>query len=145
MDTNRYADLVNMYANNVYKIAVSYCNNRSDAEDIVQNVFIKLLKSKEKFKDDEHVKRWLKRIVPLEDSEPIINTRDKSDEKAVLLGAVMKLKEKNRIVVQLYYYEGYSVKEIAEILRIKETTVQTRLMRARNALREIVKEDWLNE
>ena len=151
MDTNRYADLVNMYANNVYKIAVSYCNNRSDAEDIVQNVFIKLLKSKEKFKDDEHVKRWLirvainesknmntsfwrKRIVPLEDSEPI-----------VLLGAVMKLKEKNRIVVQLYYYEGYSVKEIAEILRIKETTVQTRLMRARNALREIVKEDWLNE
>ena len=111
MDTNRYADLVNMYANNVYKIAVSYCNNRSDAEDIVQNVFIKLLKSKEKFKDDEHVKRWLirvainesknmntsfwrKRIVPLEDSEPIINTRDKSDEKAVLLGAVMKLKEK---------------------------------------------------
>ena len=153
MDTNRYADLVNMYANNVYKIAVSYCNNRSDAEDIVQNVFIKLLKSKEKFKDDEHVKRWLirvainesKNIVPLEDSEPIINTRDKSDEKAVLLGAVMKLKEKNRIVVQLYYYEGYSVKEIAEILRIKETTVQTRLMRARNALREIVKEDWLNE
>ena len=155
MDTNRYADLVNMYANNVYKIAVSYCNNRS-------NVFIKLLKSKEKFKDDEHVKRWLirvainesknmntsfwrKRIVPLEDSEPIINTRDKSDEKAVLLGAVMRLKEKNRIVVQLYYYEGYSVKEIAEILRIKETTVQTRLMRARNALREIVKEDWLNE
>ncbi len=140
MDTNRYADLVNMYANNVYKIAVSYCNNRSDAEDIVQNVFIKLLKSKEKFKDDEHVKRWLirvainesknmntsfwrKRIVPLEDSEPIINTRDKSDEKAVLLGAVMKLKEKNRIVVQLYYYEGYSVKEIAKILRIKETTV----------------------
>lgn len=57
----------------------------------------------------------------------------------------MKLKEKNRIVVQLYYYEGYSVKEISEILRIKETTVQTRLMRARNALREIVKEDWLNE
>ena len=40
----------------------------------------------------------------------------------------MKLKEKNRIVVQLYYYEGYSVKEIAEIYRIKETTVQTRLM-----------------
>ena len=144
MDTNRYADLVNMYANNVYKIAVSYCNNRSDAEDIVQNVFIKLLKSKEKFKDDEHVKRWLirvainesknmntsfwrKRIVPLEDSEPIINTRDKSDEKAVLLGAVMRLKEKNRIVVQLYYYEGYSVKEIAEILRIKETTVQNQI------------------
>ena len=46
MDTNRYADLVNMYANNVYKIAVSYCNNRSDAEDIVQNVFINCLNQK---------------------------------------------------------------------------------------------------
>ena len=72
MDTNRYADLVNMYANNVYKIAVSYCNNRSDAEDIVQNVFIKLLKSKEKFKDDEHVKRWLIRVAINEKYEYII-------------------------------------------------------------------------
>ena len=158
MDTNRYADLVNMYANNVYKIAVSYCNNRSDAEDIVQNVFIKLLKSKEKFKDDEHVKRWLirvainesknmntsfwrKRIVPLEDSEPIINTRDKSDEKAVLLGAVMKLKEKNRIVVQLYYYEGYSLSEISQILRSPLSTITTRLSRARKKLAILLKED----
>ena len=97
-----------MYANNVYKIAVSYCNNRSDAEDIVQNVFIKLLKSKEKFKDDEHVKRWLirvainesknmntsfwrKRIVPLEDSEPIINTRDKSKREKQNSGAALLL------------------------------------------------------
>lgn len=133
MDTNRYADLVNMYANNVYKIAVSYCNNRSDAEDIVQNVFIKLLKSKEKFKDDEHVKRWLirvainesknmntsfwrKRIVPLEDSEPIINTRDKSDEKAVLLGAVMKLKEKNRIWCSFIIMKGIRLKKLPKYL-----------------------------
>ena len=62
MDENRYADLVDKYANNVYKIAVSYCNNRSDAEDIVQNVFIKLFKSKQQFKDDEHIKRWLIRV-----------------------------------------------------------------------------------
>ena len=48
MDTNRYADLVNMYANNVYKIAVSYCNNRSDAEDIVQETFLKLWQIREK-------------------------------------------------------------------------------------------------
>lgn len=162
MDENRYVDLVDKYANTVYKIAVTYCNNRSDAEDIVQNVFIKLFKSKENFKDDEHVKRWLirvavnesknmnksfwrKRIVSLEDSEPIIDTGDKSDEKAALMEAVMRLNEKNRIVVQLYYYEGYSIREIAEILRIKETTVQTRLMRARNAIRKIVKEDCFNE
>ena len=56
--------------------------------------------------------------------------------------AVHKLKEKYRIVVHLYYYEDYSTKEIASILDIKETTVQTRLMRARGKLKDLLKEDW---
>ena len=57
----------------------------------------------------------------------------------------MKLGEKYRIVVHLYYYEEYSVKEIAEILNIKETTIQTRLMRARAKIKSMVKVDWLDE
>ena len=57
----------------------------------------------------------------------------------------MKLGEKYRIVVHLYYYEEYSVKEIAEILNIKETTIQTRLMRARAKIKSMVKGDWLDE
>ena len=56
----------------------------------------------------------------------------------------MQLKEKYRVVIHLYYYEEYSIKEIAQILHIKETTVSTRLMRARAKLKEVLKEDWLD-
>ena len=67
------------------------------------------------------------------------------DNKLMLYDAVMGLDSKYRIVVHLYYYEGYSIKEIAEILHIKETTIQTRLMRARAKIKSKVKGDWLDE
>ena len=57
----------------------------------------------------------------------------------------MSLDTKYRIVVHLYYYEGYSIREISEILHIKETTVQTRLMRARAKIKNTMKGDWLDE
>ena len=72
-----------------------------------------------------------KRIVSLEESKSDAEFSVENDEESELYDAVMKLGEKYRIVVHLYYYEEYSVKEIAEILNIKETTIQTRLMRAR--------------
>lgn len=57
----------------------------------------------------------------------------------------MHLPAKYRIVVHLYYFEDYSVKEISEIIKVKETTVQTQLMRARAKLKEALKEAWENE
>lgn len=162
METDIYLALVDDFAGHVYKTALTYCGNRSDAEDVVQNTFLKLLQRREQFADEEHAKKWLirvainesknmctsfwrKRIVPLEESDSISDIGFATEKESKLYDAVMQLKEKYRIVIHLYYYEEYSIKEIAKILHIKETTIQTRLMRARAKLKEALKEDWLDE
>lgn len=146
-----YVKTVERYSNNLYKIALSYCKNRYDAEDILQNVFIKLLQANEKFESDEHIKRWLirvtvncckdfcasfwkKRITGIDEVRQGGIQEFSTSEQSELYEQVMKLPPKYRVVIHLYYYEDYSVKEIAEILEIKETTVQTQLMRARKKL-----------
>ena len=162
METQKYKEFVSEYANMVFKIAYNYCRNKYDAEDIVQNTFLKLLQYKGEFADGEHEKRWLirvtvnesknmctsfwhKRIVSLEESKSDAEFSFENDEESELYDAVMSLGEKYRIVVHLYYYEQYSIKEIADILKIKETTIQTRLMRARAKIKSMVKGDWLDE
>ena len=70
---------------------------------------------------------------------------DNRDEHYELYNAVMSLPEKYRLVVHLYYFEDYSVKEISEIISEKETTIQTRLMRGRNRLKILLKEVWQDE
>ena len=131
METQKYKEFVSEYANMVFKIAYNYCRNKYDAEDIVQNTFLKLLQYKGEFADGEHAKRWLirvtvnesknmctsfwhKRIVSLEESKSDAEFSFENDEESEIYDAVMKLGEKYRIVVHLYYYEEYSVKEIAE-------------------------------
>lgn len=162
MDRLEYIRIVDTYANTAYRIAYSYCKNKSDAEDVVQNVFLKLLQSDVQFQDEEHIRKWLikvtanhtknlcksfwkKKIIPLEDFDVTPQYQFKTKETSELYGAVMELPYKYRIVVHLYYYEDYSVKEIAKILNIKETTVQTQLMRARKKLKIKLKEVWQNE
>lgn len=141
----------------VYRVAMSYCKNKYDAEDVVQNVFMKLIQSGVEFNDELHIRKWLVKVTVNEcknlwksfwrrkvssidaiDEKPEFTTDDKSE----LYYAVMNLSSKYRIVIHLYYYEGYSVKEISEIIGIKETTIQTRLMRARKELKEQLKEAW---
>lgn len=155
MDRIEFQDAVTDYANDVFKIAFAYCKSRQDAEDIVQNTFLKLLRHSGDFENDEHLKRWLlkvavneaksmhvsfwkRRTVPLEasalDSKITFDTLEQSN----LYDAVMKLGEKYSVVIHLYYYEGYSTKEIAKILRITETAVQTRVMRARKKLKALM-------
>lgn len=162
MDRTEYIRTVEKYANDIYRVAFCYCRNKSDAEDIVQSVFLKLLQSEVEFQDEMHKKKWLVRVtanlakdfctsywkqkvVPLETAATETETSINTKEPSALYEAVMSLPQKYRPVVHLYYYEDYSVKEIAEILNIKETTVQTRLMRARQKLKEILKEAWQDE
>ena len=126
------------------------------------NMILKLLQYKGEFADGEHAKRWLirvtvnesknmctsfwhKRIVSLEESKSDAEFSFEDEKTSTLYDAVMNLNSKYRIVVHLYYYEGYSIKEISQILHIKETTIQTRLMRARAQLKNKLKGDWLDE
>lgn len=157
MEASEYGRIAETYIDTVYRVALSNCKNSADAQDVVQNTFVKLLKSDIDFKDDEHIKRWLIKVTVNECrsmwrsfwrrnvdyieeivKEPEFDTEEKSE----LYYAVMELPQKYRSVVHLYYYEDYSVKEISEILDIKETTIQTRLMRARKMLKQQLWEAW---
>lgn len=167
MERNRYIEAVRAYGNTIFRVAYQYCGNKADAEDIVQNTFLKLLQSEKVFADEEYLKRWLIRVA-INDAKnvsisfwkrKVLSIKDmlaeQVDETAVCMfnteehqalhEAVMYLPAKYRIVVHLYYFEDYSVKEIAEIINIKETTVQTQLMRARAKLKEQLKEAWKDE
>jgi len=157
MDIREYEEMVQVYLDSVYRVAVSGCHTMADAEDVVQNTFIKLWERKEPFEDAEHARRWLirvavnechnlwrspwkKRTVFLEDmtKEPSFSMKEKSE----LYEAVIKLPVKYRQVVHLYYFEEYSVKEIAGMMKLSETAVQTRLLRARQKLKETLKGAW---
>lgn len=158
MDTAEFNRIAKLYIDVVYRTTLVYCKNKSDAEDAVQNAFYKLLKTDTEFKDDEHIRKWLVKVSineckslwksfwyknvtsfgELENEPEYIEP-----EKQEIFSEVMKLPKKYSIVIHLYYYEGYSCKEIAAVLGISESNVQTRLMRARNTLKERLKEAWL--
>lgn len=138
------------FHNMVYRLALTYLKNIQDAEDITQEVFIKLYQRSNTLASLSEEKAWLirvtinaskdllksawfKRTVPMDEDLPF---HDK--EKSELFYAVLSLAKNDRIVIHLYYYEDYSVKEIAQLLHIKETTVQTRLYRARRKLEKLL-------
>lgn len=164
-----YEEYVKRYADTVLRIAVNYCRETADAEDMVQEVFLKLYETGMEFTDGEHVKRWLIRVTINScknyigsawrrrvqmtapwDMEQVIDKEampisEMDTDGSDLYMAVTSLPEKYRSVVHLYYYEDYSVREIAQILQKKETTIQTRLMRARKMLKMQLKGAWENE
>lgn len=163
MTNEQYINAVNLYSDSLFRIAYSICRNKQDAEDAVQNSFLKLYTSKVEFLSDEHIKNYLVKIavnyckhnftsswkqkVILTDNfvSDEYYTMDDKDDHYILYSAVMSLPYKYRIVVHLYYYEDYSVKEISTLISEKETTVQTRLMRARNKLKSMLQEEWEDE
>lgn len=157
MDREDYARIVQTHMDTIYRIAVSYTKVPSDADDIVQQTFVKLLSRKTVFTDREHEKRWLIRVCVNEcnsffssfwrknvssidslEHQPMFSEEKDTD----LYEAIKQLPSKCRIVIYLFYYEGYPTKEIADILHMKEATVRTRLVRARNLLKEQLKEAW---
>ncbi len=158
MEPTEFNRIAEQYTDIVYRAALSYCKNKNDAEDAVQNTFLKLLRTDVEFNDEEHIRRWLIRAAVNEckniwksfwrrnvtsfdelEKEPEYIESDKRE----LFNEVMKLPQKYSIVIHLYYYEGYSVKEIAQVVGISESNVQTRLMRARNKLKRQLQEAWI--
>ncbi len=158
MESYRLTELIGRYSHIVFRVAFSYIGNHADAEDIMQDVFIKLCSCKKTFESEEHIKAWLLRVTvnqcktslklckkaayePIETAEHIPSP-EKREENS-LLPLVMKLSPKLRSVLYLYYYEDYSVKELSNILGINVSSVTTRLMRARQQLKKLLeKEDY---
>ena len=157
MTEEQFTRAVKAYGDDLYRIAFSWCKNRPDAEDIVQGAFIKYLRTDKSFESDAHVRNWLIRVVindckklmispwrtrcePLEEYAQRLYADEPSDGELFL--AVMSLPQKERVAVHLYYYEGYSVREIGRLLRVNESTIQSRLASARKKLKSKLKEAW---
>lgn len=141
-----FENLFNKYKDMIYKIAFLYLKNEHDALDIVQNTFIKMY-HKKYFQDDEHIKRWLLRVCinlcknhlksysRTHHQSYIDEYYGKNDKNINLQELVFQLPPIYKSVTYLYYYEGYSVREIAKILRLSQATVKQRLKRARKKLK----------
>ena len=143
---------VEKYSDMVLRIAYQNLKIQADSEDVVQNVFIKLIKEP-KFKDESHMKAWLIRVTinQCKDFNKMAwyrKTEGLSDELMIpftkeeqgVLEEVFKLSKNYRNVIYLYYFEGYSIKEIAGILSKSENTISSQLSRARKVLKNILLE-----
>lgn len=159
MDLN-LEQLYKKYRDNIFAIGLNYFRNSSDADDIVQETFYKLSKSRTDFDSEEHIRNWLIRVAvneckrislscwwrnrqPLE--EYLEEISFETTEESELFSEVMKLKPKYRQTIHLFYYEGYSTAEIADILHVSQSAVTTRLARARHQLKENLQEVWHDE
>lgn len=157
-DRQRYfREIFNKYSRLVYSVAYSYMKNSADANDVMQEAFLKYYSSMDALSDEPHIKPWLitvtanicknnlrsswfTRTVLTEDCAELTYDQDFGEE-SDLFRAVMKLPEKERIPIHLFYYEGCSTAEISKMLKIKESTIRVRMMRARKKLRLILKEE----
>ena len=144
------------HGKSVFAAACSILKNREDAEDVVQDTFLRFYTGKKEFESDDHLRAWLLRVavnrskdllrsthrqreLPFEESP--VEFAFPSEESRELFRAVTDLPEVYRIVVHLYYYEDYPVKEIARILRLPQAAVKTRLFRGRQLLRKALEEE----
>lgn len=146
----QYNQIVEKYSDMIFRIAYQYFYNKFDAEDITQDVFVKLLNRKSFFMDEEHIKSWLIRVTINQclDYKKSLARRDTvpiddlvipfTQQEQGILEELQLLKEDERNILYLYYYEGYKIKEIAKILKQKQNTVNSKLTRARKKLKEIM-------
>lgn len=154
-DLERAGILIDEYGNSILRLAYSYLHNMEDAEDILQDTLLQYIKTKPSLNGPEHEKAWLLRVAAnLSKNKIKYNKIRETDELAEeLVGrqeedlafvwdAVKKLPEKYREVVHLFYQEGFSTKEIAAALDRKEATVRSDLLRGREQLKTILKEEY---
>lgn len=150
--------LIERYGNSVLHIAFTYLKNMPDAEDVVQDVFLKVIDKVPDFSDKNHEKAWIirtavnmcknkavlfwnKNRVSSDNLEYEAYNENFGDDTAVM-DAVLSLPSKYRIVIYLYYYEGYSAKEIAKIINKNDSTVRSLMSRARAKLKDLLKEEY---
>ena len=149
--------IIDKYKDNIFSVAFNICSNPTDAEDVVQECFIAYHMTQKQFEDEAHIRAWLIRVainkaknikksawyrktIPLEEyMESLTFVSEASEE---LFEAVMRLPEKYRIVIHLFYYEDYSIREISEIMQSSESNIKVRLNRGRKILKQKLQEGW---
>ena len=155
MQENKIEDAVREYTQMVLNIAYTYTKNSHDAEDIAQDVFLSLYRNMWKIGSDEYMKAWLIRVtinksknhmktawIRKRSEMPNVQQDLPTNETGDLLNAVLSLDVKYKIPIYLMYYEGYSIKEISEIVKIKPATIGTRLKRGREILKTLLGDDY---
>ena len=149
MENREFETLARRHMDMVFRLAFSYMKSASDADDVTQNVLLRLLKNVKPFESEEHARFWLVRVTVNEckralrspwrragDIEEYANELHfETPEHSELFYAVMELPEKYRTAIYLYYYEDYSTDEIARLTGTPAATVRTRLRRGRELLR----------
>ncbi len=155
LSTEEFNQFAEAYMDTVFRVAFSCLKSRADAEDVTQEVLLRLYETDYIFESSEHVKNWLIKVTynacrkfwrrafrRHENIDAYIEQftfEDRSYQD--LFAAIMKLDRAKRVVVLLYYIEGYQLQEIAQLLEIPQGTVGTRLARARRELRTYLEEE----
>lgn len=151
-----FPEVYEKYKNTVYSVAFSYVKNVEDAADLLQETFLKLLSGDVEYESEEHMKAWLLRVA-INSCKNLLRSRNcranvplweeipaqQHEESNELFRIVLTLPEKYRVPLHLFYYEDYSVRQIASVMDIPEATVRIRLKRGREKLGKCLrKEDW---
>lgn len=144
------------YKDSLFRTAFCIVRNPSDAEDVVSDVLLKYMDSRKDFENEEHLKAWLIRATVNRSRdmmtafwrrkqtvwyESILEIPAAEPEDRELIESVLRLPERYREAIYLYYYEDYSVVEIASMLKVTQSAIKTRLQRGRAMLKEELKED----
>ncbi|MDE6627450.1 MAG: RNA polymerase sigma factor [Lachnospiraceae bacterium] len=156
MDRDEVERIYMTYFDTVYRICFLYMKNETDAGDMVQETFLRLIRSGPEFETEQKVKAWLIvtasnccktqltrwwRTKRVEYNEEQIKTiADRQDRE--LLESVLGLDKKYSVPMYLYYFEGYKTGEIARMLNINSSTIQTRLAKAREILKLEIEKDF---
>ena len=162
MSDDEFERIVTLFRENVRRAALCWLCSPADAEDVTQEVFLKLYVTSKRFESDEHIKAWLLRCTknkctdllrsrkyrdytPLDSLYDIAAPEPNNDRADGLDTAVLRLSGNLRITLYLHYYEGFSVGETARLLNISVPAVKLRLMRARAKLAEILTAEKEND
>lgn len=144
------------YTNLLYRLCYSILLVREDAEDAVQDVFLKYYRKQPTFADEDHEKAWfirvavnhckdilrrrkLREFIPFSEVEELLAEKEAEADDSGVLQALFELADRYRIVMILHYLEGYPVKEVARLCGISQSAVKMRLSRGREQLKERLK------
>ena len=153
----QFVQQIRQYMDMIFRLAFNCLKSQADADDVTQTVLLRLYETEKVFDNEDHLKHWLGRVTLNECKKhwrsPWNRTEEYENYVSTLVfdepqyndlfEAIMGLDTKYRIVIYLYYYEGYSIEEIAGLLRLPRGTVGTRLKRAREQLKQKLSEEAL--